>query len=369
MVGKKAKPMLYTISIILALIALYVLFYLGLPKFGRSPQGERLERIERSAAYSNGEFRNVERTPQLTSDKGRFRVMIDFLFESRERNRPTGVLPAVRTDLHALDTADELVVWFGHSSYYIQSAGRRILVDPVFEDAAPISFINRAFDGTNIYSAADIPEIDYLIITHDHWDHLDYETVTALKDRTAKVICPLGVGEHFEYWGFALNKIVELDWNESHRVDSTLAIHALTARHFSGRTFRSNQTLWASFMIQSATSTIFLSGDTGYGAHFKQIAERFPSIDLALMENGQYNADWRYIHLMPEHLEQAIADLAARHVITGHNSKYALAKHAWDEPLDRAAKIKTVLTPQIGQVIKLNNSTTIATEKWWDESM
>lgn len=242
---------------------------------------------------------------------------------------------------------------FGHSSYYIQSGGKRILVDPVFEDAAPISFLNQPFDGTDIYRAADMPDIDYLIITHDHWDHLDYKTVTALLPRVNKVVCPLGVGEYFEYWGCPQSKIIELDWDEHCKTDSDFTIYALTSRHFSGRTLRSNQTLWASYMIVSPTQTIYISGDGGYGEHFKKIATAFPSIDLAIMENGQYNKDWRHIHLMPDELKISVEELNPKMVMAGHNSKYALAKHPWDEPLHTAASIRGVIMPKIGEIVKL----------------
>lgn len=356
--------MIWFTAAVIATLALFVVGYMNLPKFGRAPRGQRLARIERSPNYRDGEFRNQELTPQLTSDKGMASIFFDFIFEKRERNRPSVMLPTIKTDLRALPDSADLVVWFGHSSYFIQSAGQRLLVDPVFEDASPVPFFNRAFDGTKIYTADDMPDIDYLIITHDHWDHLDYATVRELKDRIGKVVCPLGVGEYFEYWGFDLDRIIEMDWDQSHTaVDSTIAIHTLPARHFSGRTFRSNQTLWASYMVVTPRQTIYLSGDGGYGKHFKRIAEQFPSIDMALIENGQYNADWRLIHLMPENLGQAIEDINARHVIAGHNSKYALAKHSWDEPLNNASQYPTVLTPMIGQVVDLND--TIRNTAWW----
>lgn len=350
---------MYILIVIVLLLMLAVIIYINLPKFGRLPQGERLKRVELSPNYRDGEFRNLSVTPQLTTNDSKVKTMLNFLFEKREHNRPESPMPAIKSDLKNLPLNSNAIVWFGHSSYYMQLDGKRFLVDPVFYDASPVSFFNKPFDGTDIYKAEDIPQIDYLIITHDHWDHLDHQSVTRLRDRVAMVICPLGVGEHFEHWGFPLEKLIEMDWNEQFQSEDSLTINCLPARHFSGRSFTSNKTLWASFMIETPSKRIYISGDGGYDTHFKEIANRFPNIDLALMENGQYNKDWRYIHIMPEELPKAIKDLSPKQVITGHNSKYALAKHAWDEPMKMiadAAKRDSLplLTPKIGEVINLN---------------
>lgn len=355
----KLKKMYISLAII-GLLILTIVIFMNLPRFGRLPQGERLRRIEQSPNYRDGSFRNLNVTPQFSSGKGKAETMFDFLFEKRERNRPDAMMPAVKTDLKNLPADTNLVVWFGHSSYFLQIDGKRILVDPVFYDASPVSFVNKPFKGTDIYKAEDMPDIDYLIITHDHWDHLDHKTVTRLKDRVRKVICPLGVGEHFEYWGYNTGKLVELDWNEQSEPDAQFEVYCLPARHFSGRTFKANRTLWASFLLKTPTQTIYISGDGGYDDHFKTVSQRFPGIDYAIMENGQYNEDWRYIHLMPDDLVKAIKDLNPRNVLTGHNSKYALAKHPWDEPMKKIA-LRAVedsiplLTPVIGEIVYLKS--------------
>lgn len=215
----KKYRMIYILLIVVIAVVIAVVSFMNHPKFGRSPKRERLENIKKSPNYRDGAFHNQYLTPQITSDKSRFGVMVDFLFEKRERNRPESNLPVIKTDLRKLGKESELLVWFGHSSYFIQSAGKRFLVDPVFEEAAPLSFFNRPFKGTDIYNAGDMPDIDYLVITHDHWDHLDYKTVTNLRGRIGRVICPLGVGEHFERWGFEKEQLVELDWDEQFRLE------------------------------------------------------------------------------------------------------------------------------------------------------
>lgn len=329
-----------------------------LPGFGRLPRGERRERVLNSPNYRDGQFRNLEPSPLMAGGKGRVRGMLEFLFGKKEGLRPERPVTAIRTDLRALAPESDLAVWFGHSSYLIQADGRRALVDPVFLSAAPLPLLNRPFKGADLYRPEDMPDIDYLIITHDHWDHLDRGTVTALRPRIRTVVCPLGVGEHFEYWGFPKERIVELDWHEQAALDDGFTIRCLPARHFSGRGLNSNQTLWGSFLLQSPSRKIYIGGDGGYGKHFAQIGREFPDIDLAILENGQYNEAWRYIHTLPGQLAQAAKDLAAKQILTVHHSKYALARHPWDEPLKTEAALAAdttlhVLRPEIGEVVRL----------------
>ena len=345
---------------LLLLIGIIIVIFTNQPSFGRLPRGERLLRIEKSLNYQNGQFVNLQPTALMTSGKGRIRTMLDFLLKKPvEDLRPNHPVPAVKIDLQTLDRNKEILIWFGHSSYLIQTGGKRFLVDPVFIQASPVSFINKPFDGTDIYKPEDMPDIDYLIISHDHWDHLDYHTVMQLKDRIGKVICPLGVGEHFEYWSFAPEKLVELDWKEQASLENGFRIYCLPARHFSGRGLISNHTLWTSFLLQSPNKKIYIGGDSGYGDHFAEIGQQFPDIDLAILENGQYNKDWQYIHTIPEYLPQEIKDLRAKNILTVHHSKYALARHPWNEPLKNAQRLEedslNVWIPQIGEIVSLNN--------------
>lgn len=357
MFGTKKREKMGIIIGLIAAVAIAVTIVV-LPGFGRLPRGERLERIRKSPNFSDGQFRNLENSPMMTGDKSRVRGMLEFLLRKKEGLRPDGRVTALRTDLHALDPASDLAVWFGHSSYLVQTDRRRALVDPVFRSAAPLSFLNRPFAGTDIYTPDDMPDVDFLIITHDHWDHLDHRTVTELKPRIRKIVCPLGVGEHFEYWGFPKERIVELDWNEEASLGDGFTVRCLPARHFSGRGLNPNRTLWASFLLQSPTRNIYIGGDSGYGRHFAEIGRQFPRIDLAILENGQYNEAWRYIHTMPDQLARAAKDLGARQIMTVHHSKYALSKHRWDEPLQTEAALAAdttlnVLRPEIGEVIRL----------------
>lgn len=361
--------MIATVAIVVLLLVVALTIFINQPSFGKLPAGERLTRIEQSPNYKNGKFQNRFPTTQITSDKPKLQSLYEFLFRKVKDLAPAKDLPSVKTDLKALNPDDEVLVWMGHSSLYMQTDGKRIAVDPVLVSASPVSFFNKAFKGTEGYHPQDLPDLDYLIITHDHWDHLDYNTIKNLKNRTGKIICPLGVGEHLEYWGVDPSKIIELDWNESAQLDNKIKITALPARHFSGRGLSPNKTLWASYMLQSSSGNIYLSGDTGYDIHFQDIKKRFGTIDLAIMENGQYNKDWKDIHIMPEELVKAIKELDPKRVMTIHNSKFALSTHTWHEPMDKIAKAAEensfkLITPMIGEPVHLKDSAQTFT-KWW----
>lgn len=356
----------------LGLFVIASLIFIQQPKFGKLPSGERKERIRNSVNYREGRFQNLSDTPQLTGDASFLRILYNFIFSKNKLGIPEKAIPHLKTDLLQLKKDEDIMVWFGHSSYFIQIDGKRILVDPVFSDAAsPIAIFNKAFKGANQYTAEDIPDIDYLIITHDHWDHLDYPTIMQLKSRIKKIICGLGVGEHFEYWGIDKNAIIEMDWNEDHSLDAGFTIFSLPARHFSGRGISANQSLWGSFLLKTPSLKIYIGGDSGYDTHFAEIGKRFDGIDLAILENGQYDEHWKYIHMMPYEVLQAAKDLKAKRLFPVHNSKYALAHHDWDAPLRAITALYTagdftLLTPKIGEGVKLQDST-LTFSKWWED--
>ncbi len=341
-------------------------------RFGQLPRGERLERIKASPNYRNGEFQNINETPVISGDKSRFKVMMDFLFTRKVRVTPESMLPVVKTDLKSFSKEDDVLVWFGHSSYFMQIEGKTYLVDPVLSSyASPFSFINKAFKGTNIYSHNDFPTIDYLIITHDHWDHLDYQTVMDLKPKINHVVCGLGVGQHFEYWGFDVASLTELDWYEATDLGQGNIMTATPARHFSGRGLRGNKTLWTSFVLQTPQYNIFIGGDGGYDEHFKLIGTQYGPFDLAILEQGQYDKNWNLIHLMPDLVYKTAEDLKAKSILPVHNSRFALASHQWDEPLNKISSNHTdsvisVKTPKIGELVFLNDSIK-QYEKWWKD--
>src|SRR5690606_26526307 len=171
----------------------------------------------------------------------------------------------------------------------------------------------------------NMPEIDYLFITHDHWDHLDYKTIKALQPKINKVICALGVGAHFEYWGFNPEQIIEEDWHTRMELDAGFTAFTTPARHFSGRGLRVNQSLWTSYVLKTPNFTIYIGGDSGYDRHFASIGKQFGPFDLAIVELGQYDEKWRYIHLLPEEFTKVARELNTKRILPVHNGKFTLA--------------------------------------------
>ena len=360
--------MILLLIIIVALTAV-VIIYMQLPKFGKLPSGQRLERIKQSPNFREGKFENLHETPQMTNEKGFGQMMKDYF--SATNKKPNGVIPSIKTDLHNLPKDKDVLIWFGHSSYFIQIEGKRILVDPVFSGhASPFTFSVNAFEGTDIYEVDDIPDLDFLVITHDHWDHLDYKTVVKLKSKVDKVITGLGVGSHLEHWGFDPQSIIEMDWYEKTEFADGFVFHCTPARHFSGRGFIHKKTLWVSFVLQSPGSKIFIGGDGGYDTHFAKIGKTFGDIDLAILENGQYNESWKYIHMMPGQVLQAGKDLNAKRIMPVHSMKFALANHVWDTPLKTITELNEdinfpLATPLIGEEVLLKDSTQTFSN-WWE---
>lgn len=370
-----SRPVRLMSIVFLVFVATFLLgacAYLQHPKFGAYPEGEGLERVQRSPNFAEGEFRYPVEAPILAEGNSTFSILSGDLFRKIENLRPTQAVPAIKTDLKALDAAQDTVVWLGHSSYFVILAGRRILIDPVFSPyAAPVSFSTRAFDGTNLYTADDMPPIDVLLITHDHWDHLDHATVTALAGKVGQVLVPLGVGAHLERWGYARDKVREADWYEKLELNNDLAIHLIPARHYSGRWLTRNKTLWTGFVLESPTRRILFSGDTGYGPHFKELAQRFGGFDLAALDMGQYDPRWPYIHMTPDEAAQAAEDLQTKVLLPAHVGRFNIARHAWTEPFEhiRAAsegKPYRLATPRIGEPLRIGD-TAQQFAYWWQE--
>jgi L-ascorbate metabolism protein UlaG (beta-lactamase superfamily) len=361
--------MLIVTLLMVVFVAVFFIF-INQPAFGKISSGERLEKIKQSPNYKNGKFQNLSHTPDLTEGAGFFSVLIDFLFGKSKRSKPAGILPSKKTDLLNLDPNKNVLVWFGHSSYFMQIDGKKFLVDPVFSgSASPLPNSVKSFAGSDVYTTDDFLEIDYLIISHDHWDHLDYKTIKEFQPQIKKVITALGVATHMEYWGYNKNIIIEKDWNEEVILENGFIINTTPGRHFSGRGFKRQQSLWMSFVLKTPTMKIFIGGDSGYDTHFAQIGNQFGPFDVAILECGQYNKNWKYIHMMPEEVVQAAEDLRTKKLLPVHWSKFSLALHDWDEPIKRVTKEAerknvSVIHPMIGEQVDLNENKIFAA--WWE---
>jgi len=336
---------------------------------GRLPSGKHKEKIQRSPNYKNGAFQNLSPTPMKPEDISYWKMTKEF-FKKHPNAKPSGKIPFVKTDLHKLQSIEPVIVWFGHSSYLIRIENKNFLIDPVFSgSAAPVSFMVKAFPGSNEYKAEDMPAIDYLILTHDHYDHLDFKTIQKLKAKVKHIYCSLGISSHLKHWGIDPAIITEMDWYDEHKPDDSIKLIAAPARHFSGRGLKRAQTLWSSFILTTTNHTIYIGADSGYDNHFKEIGNQYGPFDLAILESGQYNTMWPLIHMMPEETVQAAVDLGAKTLLPVHWGKFVLAMHDWNEPVKRVvAKAKdlnlNVATPQIGEPFSLNGDNDW--KKWWE---
>lgn len=346
--------MFIVLFVVLAIIAVILVIF-NLPVFGRLPN------------YLEGTFKNISPTPMKPEGVGYLTIIASF-FKKIESSRPSFLLPSIKPDF-ARESGTK-IIWFGHSSYLIQSDGLNILVDPVFsKTTSPFSFIGyKSYGGTDFIRPEDFPEIDILLITHDHYDHLDYPSILKFKAKTKLFLTSMGVGSHLERWGVQRESIKELLWDQEFCYNERIKFTALTARHFSGRLIKRNRTLWSSFVLQLGVEKIYVGGDSGYDTHFSTIGKQYGPFDLAILECGQYNKYWPYIHMFPEQTIQAAEDLGATWLLPVHWGKFTLAQHAWDEPIERLLIAKDVegvkvTTPIPGEAIRINDY--YPTSQWW----
>lgn len=356
--------------IIILIVAVAGYFFLRQEQFGALPSDERLELVEKSTNYKDGRFRNKNELPTISKGYSMAGVMWTSLTQKFPRTEPVDSLPSIKTDLKNLPKDKNWLVWFGHSSFLMQIEGVKILVDPVFSgNASPISGSVKAYKGSDIYSVEDMPEIDYLLISHDHYDHLDYETIKKLNPKVKKVVCGLGIGAHFERWGYSNNKILDKDWGDEVKVNNNLAIFIERTHHNCARGLTRDKALWVSYVFKTPTMQIFYSGDGGYDDRFTEIYKKHGAMDWAIMEFGQYNEAWESVHELPKQVITATQELHAKNMMPVHHSKFTLARHPWDEPLNLATEYSQgkpykLATPMIGEVLWLNN-TTQEFKQWW----
>ena len=320
---------------------------------GKLPSGKYLQKLKQSPNYKQGAFQNLSPTPMKPYDVSYWKMTKEF-FKKHPHTAPLANLPFVKTDLKKLNAEEPVIVWFAHSSYLLRIENKNFLVDPVFSgNAAPVSFMVKAFPGSNEYKADDMPPVDYLILTHDHYDHLDFITIRKLRNKVGKIYCSLGISSHLKHWGVDENIITEMDWWQSEQLDSAMQLTAAPARHFSGRGIKRGQTLWSSFILKTSTHNIYLGGDSGYDSHFAAIGEKYGPFDLAILESGQYNTMWPLIHMMPEETVQTAVDLKAKALLPVHWGKFRLGMHAWDEPVKRVLIKAEELNKEQGTNYKL----------------
>ncbi len=357
----KKMTVLIIILTIVAIILGINLFIWFHPTFGARPKYINQEKLEASPNFKNGKFQNLETTTMMTGENTRSETFKKFI-KGVENDRPTEPLESIKFEKEQFLNSNNHIAftWFGHSTVLININGKIVITDPVFTKAAsPVPFFNKSFEYQNNYSVDILPDIDVVVISHDHYDHLDYKTIQKINSKTKKFIVPLGVDAHLLRWGIPANKIEIADWYDSIETDSTLKFTSTPARHFSGRSTKDrDKTLWSSWVIESENSKIFFGGDSGYGNHFKEIGEKFGPFDLTFIECGQYNENWSQIHAMPEQTVQAHIDVKGKFLLPIHWSKFRLSVHSWTEPIERAKMASknqevNLLNPKIGEIVTL----------------
>ncbi|MEJ8801979.1 MBL fold metallo-hydrolase [Pontibacter sp. H249] len=371
---KFIKLTLYVLGVIIIAIIAGCSLTKFAPQFGDEATGQRLETILQSPNFRNREFQNPVETNMDLGFKEGIKAITSRLFGVEDDLTPAYTIAALKLDSSKLAAAQDtatVITWLGHSAFLVEIDGKRLLLDPMLgERASPFGFMGpKRFSELPITLEA-LPKIDAVLISHDHYDHLDHTSIKQLEEKTTHFFVPLGVGAHLERWGVPASKITELDWWQEATFNG-LTFASTPSRHFSGRSLSDRmQTLWTSWVIRGSRDRIFFSGDSGYFDGFKEIGEKYGPFDITLMENGQYNELWSNIHMMPEQAVQAHIDLKGKLLMPIHWGTFALALHSWNEPIERiTAKAKElqvpITTPRIGEPVILHRKA--PQQEWWLE--
>lgn len=362
------------LSIFSLIIISTILFMNFSPKFGKSPTKEQKTKYIKLGNYKDGKFRNIHPSPM---DVSYWKMFKELTKKAPNRNPYKNIevetLDSITIEKQNKETTQ--LIWFGHSSFLVLIDGKKILIDPLFSQRpSPVSFFGaKRYSKKLPIDAENLPFIDAVILSHDHYDHLDFATIQKLKGKVGQYFTPLGVGNYLQLWGISKEKITELNWWESIEFKNTKLV-CTPARHFSGRgMFDGASTLWCSWVIKGVNKNVFFSGDGGYDTHFKEIGDKYGPFDISLLECGQYNEDWILLHMMPEETAQAAIDLKSKLAMPIHWGAFTLAFHDWNEPVERMILKANelylpVTTPKIGEPVILGNDT-FPTEKWWTDYM
>ena len=340
------------------------------PQFGADAGAMRYAREQGSKAWRLGSFRNLDKTPLQEDIGSLFGDLVGYL--KAKNTQPTAPLPVAPPGERPVGDDDDYLTWYGHSALRLETGGRTILLDPMLgEWVAPVPFLGHRFPYKDYNPTRDFDVIDLIVYSHDHYDHLDYDTLMAVKDRTRAFLCPLGLGAHLVAWGIPRHKITELDWWQAAEL-AGCRFTATPARHFSGRSPGTrNKSLWAGFAIETLHHRIFFGGDSGYGRHFRQIGDRLGPFDLTMLDSGQYHARWKNVHMQPEEALRAHQDLRGRVLLPIHWGAFSLSDHAWFDPAERimdADESECVISPMVGQRFALD-ALDNCRERWWGKSL
>ncbi|SDD68190.1 L-ascorbate metabolism protein UlaG, beta-lactamase superfamily [Paenibacillus sp. UNCCL117] len=363
--------MIYALICLFVLCMVAALFINMHPVFGGKPSSDPKE-YTKFDNYVNGKFVNRVATKMDMSVLDYFSMSKDSISGSKDR-KPGSRVPVSKLDWNKIKSEEDSLTWFGHSAFLLSIDNKKILVDPMLGPvASPVSFVgSKRYSEDMLRVIDEMPPIDAVFITHDHYDHLDYPSIRKLKGKVSHFFVPYGVSAHLVRWGVAKENITELNWwDETEFRGLTVAL--TPSKHFSGRgLFNRDRSLWGGWVILGKQTRFYTSGDGGYDGHFKEIGEKYGPFDIALMEGGQYDRRWSWVHMTPEEAVQAYADVKGKNMMLIHWGAFTLAFHGWTEPIERAlAEAKkanvNLLAPQIGETIALNEELlTNANSPWW----
>ncbi|GIH06611.1 Zn-dependent hydrolase [Rhizocola hellebori] len=336
---------------------------------GARISGDRAARVAASPNFDGKVF--VNRTPASVLPPGSGPKIFREMFFGKERRKPSGAVPIVRpssTDWE-LTPGGLSVIWLGHATSLVEIEGHRVLLDPVWSlRCSPTSFAGPKRLHPMPLALAQLPALDAIVISHDHYDHLDMATVRELTlTQMAPFLVPLGVGAHLERWKVPADRIIELDWNEEITIGG-LQFVATEARHFSGRSLRRNDTLWGSWVIAGKQRRVFYTGDTGYFPGFAEIGSQHGPFDLTLIQIGAYSPYWPDIHMTPEEAVATHLDVRGGLLLPVHWATFNLALHSWGEPVDRIWRETkqhdvTLTVPKPGERVKVDDPSEV--DGWW----
>ncbi|MHB1279052.1 MAG: MBL fold metallo-hydrolase [Bacteroidia bacterium] len=365
--------LILVLSLILLVVVVGFIFIKTIKEFGGKASQEQLDRYAKLDYYSDGSFQNLDNVVMQNMGFWEALKMMPKFFSNSPGRKPEKDLPVQWMDSVALTQTPDtsvLVNWFGHSAVLLQMHGKKIMIDPMLGTTPaphPTLGKNRFRPGLPL-EAEQLPELDIVLYSHDHYDHLDYGSVLKIKDKTSRFLVPLGLANHLILWGVPPAKITEFEWGQSMDIDGYTFV-CTPAQHFSGRGIGDRgATLWCSWVVQHQGTNIYFSGDSGYGRHFKEIGEKYGPFDFAMLECGQYNEKWKEIHMMPEETALAAQDLGAKVFMPIHWGAFTLAFHEWNEPAKRvAAEAKrldlNLITPIIGETIDVEGEMEL--NDWW----
>ncbi len=364
--------------LILGLVFIVFLYINLHPIFGGLPNDESLAKIKKSSHFDGKHFQNLVKTQVSTvrveGDKSdKWKLFKSFLFPPKGKN-PEQI---ITEKLNAKSLKNGEFIWLGHSTVLFKTDSTTIITDPVFHNASPIPFTIKPFKMKPKPTMDDLPFIDVVLISHDHYDHLDYKAIKYLKTKVGHFYVPLGVKAHLLRWGVAENKVSEYDWYEETTINNVKLVFT-PSRHFSGRGVLNHcKTLWGSWAVIAPKIKVYFSGDSGYSPEFAKIGQRFGGFDMAFIEDGAYNKRWPDVHMLPEQSAQAGIDVQTKVVLPIHWGKFDLSTHKWTDPIQRIKKALNqhndtvpeqqkiqLATPKIGEIFSLND---FPQSEWWEE--